>query len=132
MESDFEKIKDFTELKVWQMAHELKLGIYEFVKLLPESEKFNRVSQLKKAICSVSANIAEGFGRYHYQENIQFCRQARGSLDEARDYLITSRDLKEVREDKCNYLINKCIEVKKILNGYIRFLNNKKQQKNSN
>ena len=128
MNGDFDKIKDFTELKVWQMAHELKLEIYEFVKLLPENEKFNRIFQLKKSICSVSANIAEGFGRYHYQENIQFCRQSRGSLDESRDHLLTSRDLKEAPEDKCNYLINKCIEVKKLLNGYIRFLNKKKNQ----
>jgi len=127
MESDFKKINDFTNLKAWQLAHLLKLEIYEFTKLLPESEKFNRIIQLKRAACSVTANIAEGYGRYHYQENIQFCRQARGSLDESRDYLITSRDLREAPLDTCNNLIEKCINAKKCLNGYLRFLNKNKQ-----
>ena len=128
MKSDFKKTLDFTDLKVWQLAHELKLEIYEFTKLLPESEKFNRVAQLKRSISSVSANIAEGFGRFHYQENIQFCRQARGSLEESRDYLITSRDLKEASEDICDNLIDKCLRERMVLNGYIRFLKNAKNE----
>jgi len=126
MKSDYVQIKNFTDLEVWQLAHKLKLEIYEITKLLPESEKFNRISQLRRAACSISANIAEGFGRYHYRENIQFCRQGRGSLEECLDYLITSRDLKELPKEKCEDLINKCIRVRMVLNGYINFLNNLK------
>jgi len=128
MKSDFNKINSFTDLKVWQLAHEFKLEIYEFVQLLPESEKFNRVSQLKRAACSVTANIAEGFGRYHFQENIQFCRQARGSLEEVLDNVITSKDLNETPKETCNHLIKKCMRVRMLLNGYIRYLNNLKSK----
>lgn len=68
------KIKDFTDLEVWKLAHQLRLEIYKFVELLPKEERFNRVIQLKRSVSSIPANISEGFGRYHYQENIQFCR----------------------------------------------------------
>ena len=50
------------------------------VKILPEEEKYNLSSQMRRAAVSITANIAEGYGRYHYQENIQFCRQSRGVL----------------------------------------------------
>ena len=128
MKSDFEQINNFTDLKAWQVAHELKLEIYEFTKLLPESEKFNRVSQLKRAASSITANIAEGFGRYHWQEKIQFCRHARGSLEECIDHITSSRDLKEAPREKCDYLIDKCVRVRMLINGYIRFLNNSKSE----
>ena len=108
MKSDLKIINDFTDLTVWQLAHQLKIEVYSFTELLPDSEKYNRVIQLKKAVSSISANIAEGFGRYHFQENIQFCRQARGSLDETKDHLITSRDLHEAPIERCNGLVEKC------------------------
>jgi len=126
MKSDLKIINDFTDLTVWQLAHQLKIEVYSFTELLPDSEKYNRVIQLKKAVSSISANIAEGFGRYHFQENIQFCRQARGSLDETKDHLITSRDLHEAPIERCNGLIEKCNLLKKVLNGYIRSLKNTK------
>jgi four helix bundle protein len=59
---------------------------------LPDLEKFDLASQLRRAAISVTANLAEGFGRFGYQENAQLCRQARGSLYEVRDHLTTCVD----------------------------------------
>lgn len=121
-----QEIKDFTDLEVWKMAHQLRLEVYEFIKQLPLEEKFNRISQLRRSGSSVPANIAEGYGRFHYQENIQFCRQARGSLEETRDNIIAAKDLKQAPISECDRLIQYCLELRKVLNGYIRYLKNKK------
>ncbi len=66
--------------------------MYSLVGSFPTEEKFGLVKQIRDAATSTTANIAEGFGRYHYQENIQFCRISRGSLFEILDHLITSVD----------------------------------------
>lgn len=110
----------FTELIVWQKSHQLMLDVYEFTKLLPPAERYNRISQLQRSASSISANIAEGFGRYHYQQNIQFCRQARGSLQETKNHIIAARDLKQAAEKQSSQLINQCEEIYKILNSYIK------------
>ncbi len=68
------QVNTFEDLEVWKKSHKLMLDIYKFTEYLPNDEKYNRIIQLKKSSSSVPANLAEGFGRYHYQENIQFCR----------------------------------------------------------
>ena len=85
-------IRDFKDLQVWQVARELRTELYRLAKLLPDFEKFGLASQIRRAASSVTANIAEGFGRFGYQENAQMCRQARGSLYELRDHLTTCID----------------------------------------
>jgi|SRR3989344_1028932 len=114
------KITKFTDLIVWQKAHRLMVEIYKFSSFLPKEEKYNRISQIKRSSSSVSANIAEGFGRFHYQENIQFCRQARGSLEETINHIIAIRDLEQAPEDVCNVLLGQSEEIRKLLNGYIK------------
>ncbi len=68
------RVRDFKDLDVWKAARELRRKIYNLAKSLPDSEKFGLSSQLRRAGVSVTANIAEGFGRFGYQENVQFCR----------------------------------------------------------
>jgi len=80
-----------------------------------------------RASRSVTANIAEGYGRFHYQENIQFCRQARGSLYELLDHLTCALDegyLTKDRIETLNIEITSCL---KLLNGYISYLKKAKQ-----
>lgn len=72
-------IKDFDELEVWQKANGFLIKIYDVVRSFPREEQYLLVKQLLSAAASIGANIAEGFGRYHYQENIQFLRMAHGS-----------------------------------------------------
>lgn len=102
------------------------IEIYEFVKLLPPFEKYNRISQLLRASSSVPANIAEGHGRYYYLENTAFCRKARGSLYEVKNHIMACRDLHQAEKIQCNRLIDRCDTIRKILNGYIRYLKKQK------
>jgi four helix bundle protein len=113
-------ITDFTDLEVWKAARELRMAIYGLARRLPDSEKDGLASQLRRAATSVTANIAEGYGRYSYQENAQFCRQARGSLYELRDHLTTCLDEHYLSEDKSVELERLAHRVIQLINGYIR------------
>ena len=73
-------IKDFMDLDVWKVAREFRTELYKVARTLPDVEKFALGAQIRRAATSVTANIAEGYGRFGYQENVQFCRQARGSF----------------------------------------------------
>jgi len=101
---------------------------YKFCEFLPKDEKYNRVSQIKRAVSSPPANIAEGYGRYHWQEAIQFCRNARGSIDEVTNHVIAARDLGQVPEQECEKILELCQKARKVVNGYIRFLRRKKYE----
>ncbi|HEY0653184.1 MAG TPA: four helix bundle protein, partial [Chryseosolibacter sp.] len=85
-------IKSFEELQCWKVGRELRVEISKAIKTFPEHEKFELVSQMRRASRSVTNNIAEGFGRYHYQEFIRFCRISRGSLTELSDHLTIAWD----------------------------------------
>ncbi|MGB7786770.1 MAG: four helix bundle protein, partial [Salinimicrobium sp.] len=100
----------------------LRIEISDLIKQFPDYEKFELVSQMRRASRSVTHNIAEGYGRFHYKENIQFCRVSRGSLYEIQDQLITAFD--EGYIDKKYYLEMKLkvVECTTILNGYIKYL----------
>jgi four helix bundle protein len=100
----------------------LRNEISNLVKKFPKEEKYRLVDQMLRASRSVTNNIAEGYGRFYYQENIQFCRQSRGSLYELMDHIIIALDEEIINRDtfKSTYdLIEKCIA---LLNGYINFL----------
>ena len=114
------RVRDFTDLEVWQLARELRRYAYTTAGQFPADERFGLAQQLRRAATSVTANIAEGFGRYSYQENIQFCRLARGSIYELRDHLSTAADQGYVTPDdhrRSDALAQRVIQV---LNGYIR------------
>jgi four helix bundle protein len=114
------QIRDFMDLQVWQLARELRKMIYGLVRNFPGDERFGLSVQLRRAAVSITANIAEGFGRFSYQENIQFCRQARGSAFEVRDHLITAFDegyLTLEQHRQADVLSQRVVQT---LNGYIR------------
>jgi len=115
-------IKDFTDLLVWQQANSIRVVVYQLLNDLPKTEDFNLTSQLRRSACSIASNIAEGYGRFSYQENAQFCRQARGSLDETRDHLIFIKTVYKNLSKPSDSLLSKCLECRKTLNGYIKYL----------
>lgn len=82
-------IRNLEDLETWQRARGLAGKIYELTANFPGSEKHILVLQIKRVAVSVPANIAEGFGRYHAQESIQFYRNARGSLYELRSHFLS-------------------------------------------
>jgi four helix bundle protein len=114
------KVKDFKDLEVWKAARELRKEIYSLAKKLPDYERFGLASQLRRAASSVTANIAEGFGRYGYQENAQLSRQARGSLYELRDHLTTCVDEGYLALPEGRRIDRNAQRVTQVLNGYLR------------
>lgn len=97
--SVYDATRDFTTLEAWQKAREVKLFfVGKVIQKLPSAEKYNLGIQIRKAAVSTTANIAEGYGRFHYQEGIQFYRIARGSLYELKDHLISCHDLVTLTE----------------------------------
>jgi four helix bundle protein len=112
----------FEELEVWKSARALRNKVSELVKTFPKQEQYRLTDQIIRSSRSISANIAEGFGRFHYRENIQFCRQARGSLFETLDHLICAHDLDYIDKTTLNNLKDEIMQNLKLLNGYIVYL----------
>jgi len=114
-------------LDAWKRAREFALEIYrEIIPLLPAEEKYNLTDQIRRAAISVPANIAEGYGRYYYQSNVQFCYNARGSLEELISHLILAHDLGYVNDDSFIEKMAKANNLVKLINGYIAFLKREK------
>jgi len=121
--------RSFEDLEVYKAAREYRKKIYQLVKELPAEEKYNLAGQMRRAALSLTNNIGEGHGRYHYQENIQFCRISRGSLMELIDDLNVCIDEKYFSLDYLRKLKEEGYTVNKILNGYIAYLKKKRNEK---
>ncbi len=122
--------KGFDGLKVWQKAHALMLDVHKklvpaIMKIAPD-EKYDLVSQIRRSSKSVPANIAEGHGRYYYGDNVRFCYNARGSLDETVNHLNVSFDLDYCPKPLYDDLRTQADEIRRMLNGYIDWLKEKK------
>ena len=120
--------KSFEDLEVYKAAREFRKKIYKLIKELPPEEKYNLAGQMRRASLSLTNNIGEGHGRYHFQENIQFCRISRGSLMELIDDLNTCIDEKYFPLDYLEELKAEGYTVNKMLNGYIAYLEKRKNQ----
>ncbi|MCE1165728.1 MAG: four helix bundle protein [Bacteroidetes bacterium] len=127
---DTNKTYSFGDLDVWKEGRKLRMEIERIAKILPLEEKYKLKDQMIRAVRSITNNIAEGYGRFHYQENIQFCRQSRGSVYELIDDVIICSDNSYIDHNKFIDLKSQCEKVVKLLNGYINFL--KKQKENEN
>ncbi|MCL6219632.1 four helix bundle protein [Zunongwangia pacifica] len=117
-----DKIKSFEDLKCWQEARVLRNQIKDLIQTFPDYEKYELISQMRRASRSVTHNIAEGYGRFHYKENIQFCRTSRGSLYELLDQLITANDENYIDNDKLEAYKKQITNCLSLLNGYINYL----------
>jgi len=114
------------DLNVWIKCRELKNKLSKVARELPAEEKYRLTDQLIRASRSITNNIAEGYGRFHFQENIQFLRQSRGSLYECKDHLYCALDDGYISMEKFNLLKEECSICLKILNGYIKYLKDRK------
>jgi four helix bundle protein len=118
---------NFEDLEVWKEARVLRLEIDKMMNKFPSDEKFRLKDQMLHASRSITNNIAEGYGRYHYQENIQFCRQSRGSAFELLDDFIICKDKEYINSEEFERLKAQCNSVIKLLNGYINYLKKQKE-----
>jgi len=115
-------MRTFKDLEVWIKYRQLRQEVWTLVKEFPPEEKYRLSDQMIRSSRSPSTQIAEGYGRYHFQENIQFCRIARGSLYEVIDHLsvcLDSHYITSIKHDAIENLIYECI---RLLNGYISYL----------
>ena len=114
--------KGLESLKVWQRGMEFAVEIHKNVlSLFPPEEKWALTNQLRRASQSIPANIAEGYGRYYYQEGIRFCYLARGSLEEVYSHLVLTQKLKYLDSRISQSLFEEISEIRRMLNGYIGF-----------
>ncbi|MCL5027691.1 MAG: four helix bundle protein [Bacteroidetes bacterium] len=111
-----EKSKSFTELIVWQKAHQFTLEVYKITKIFPKEELFGLTSQFRRAAVSVPANIAEGYRKRGKNDKVKFLNTSEGSLEECKYYLTLSKDLCYIENNKD--LKNLAEEVSKLLNSY--------------
>ncbi len=119
------KIKSFTDLEAWREAHKLVLMIYRVTEKFPRKEIFCLVSQMRRAVISISSNIAEGFSRNTTGEKCQFYGMASGSLTELQNQLLVVRDIKYIENNEFNTIAKQTISVAKLINGLKRIKNTK-------
>jgi len=116
---DKKVIHSFEDLEVYKLARKFSEKVNQLIKKLPNIEEFNLKNQMRRAKLSATNNIAEGFGRYHYQENIQFCRQSRGSICELIDDFNECYANGYIDQNETDQLKREAYRLIKVLNGYI-------------
>ena len=121
-------VKSLETLNTWVKAKEFALRVYqEVAPLLPKEEKWSMAQQIRRAANSIPANIAEGYGRFHYQDNIRFCYIARGSLEETLSHLVMCIELGYIPKSLFDSLNKDGEKLTQLINGYIGYLKRSKQ-----
>lgn len=115
-----EKVQNFYQLDAWKKGHTLVLEIYVLTRKFPKEELYGITSQVRRVASSVTANIAEGFGRFHYNDKIRFYHLARGSVGEVQNFLFLARDLHFIEHEECDGLKEKLDDIRRLINGLIR------------
>jgi four helix bundle protein len=124
-------IQGLQRLEVWRRGRDFAIRIYrDVLPLLPAEEKWNLNSQIRRSSLSIPANIAEGYGRFYYQDNVRYCYYSRGSLNETLNHLVFSFEAKYISETLYKELSTEGEEIDRMLNGYIAYLKRSKQGAN--
>ncbi len=122
---DYYKLDNF---QLYNLARDYRKKIYTLIKTLPSEEKYALVPQIRRAAISISNNIAEGHGRWHFKETVQFCRIAKGSVEEIIDDLNICIDEKYFNGKMCGELKQDGYNLIKKINGYISYIRKQKDQ----
>ncbi len=124
-------IEGLQKLDVWCKARDFALVIYrQVLPLLPPEEKWGLAQQIRRSAQSIPANIAEGYGRYYYQDNVRFCYIARGSLKETLSQIVLANQLAFIPDGLYQKLGEEGKELTRLINGYIAYLKRSKQGAN--
>src|SRR5947199_9082384 len=126
MTTEPKAFRTFEDLEVYQIAREFRKAMYGVSRRLPNFEKFELASQIRRAAVSLTNNIAEGHGRYHYLDQIKFTLQARGSLEELIDDLNVCADEDYVSLEEIGSLKEEGWRTRQLVDGYIRYLREQK------
>jgi four helix bundle protein len=115
------------DFELYKLGREFRKKVYGLIRKLPPEEKYCLASQMRRAAVSITNNIAEGHGRWHYQENIRFCRIARGSLDEMIDDLNSCHDESYGEVGIVANLKEEAYSLIGRINGYLAYLRKSQQ-----
>jgi len=110
--------KSFKDLIVWQKARDLAVEVYKVTEKFPKEERYGLTSQMRRAVISISSNIAESYHRFHYKEKKQFLFVAFGSGSELESQI----EIAKILFSRLNYqeIENLLSEVMKILNSFLK------------
>jgi len=122
--ADKAKIKSFTDLNAWREGHKLVLMVYEATDKFPKKEIFCLVIQMRRAVISMTSNIAEGFSRQTGKEKYQFYSIAHGSLTEIQNQLLIARDLKYIDLKEFSQIATQSAIVHKLITGLKKSIRN--------
>ena len=118
-----DSIRTFEDLECWKACRELRVFVARSLcKTLPKDERYRLGDQILRSARSTTANIAEGYGRFHYLDNAKFCSNARGSCWETIDHMITANDEELISQDLLDQGRAVAARAVALLNGYISYL----------
>ncbi len=117
-----EKITKFEDMPVWNDAISLAVLVYEITKQFPKEEQFSLTSQIRRAATSISANIAEGFGRKTIKDKLHFYVIAYGSLLEVKNFVYLSTRLDFITESQQSSILDLCVSLQKQINAIMRHM----------
>lgn len=120
------ELRTFEDLECWQACREVHVfTVRQIIPVLPKDEKYRLADQLLRASRSGTADIAEGYGRFHYLDTAKFCSNARGSVYEVLDHLITAEIETLISAELLASGREKVEAAIRLLNGYIHYLQDK-------
>ncbi|MFA7359822.1 MAG: four helix bundle protein [Candidatus Kapaibacterium sp.] len=119
-----EKIRSHKDLEVWKKSVELVTNVYEISREFPKEEMYCMTNQIRRAAISIPSNIAEGAGRFHNKEFIQFLYISLGSCSELETQLIICSNLNFIDSSRLNSLTSKIFIIRRLLLGLIKSLKN--------
>ena len=120
--------KGLQSLVVWQKAMQFAVTVNKTILIkIPDYEKWALIDQLRRSTLSIPANIAEGYGRFYFQEGVRFAYIARGSLEESLSHLVFAHEMGYINKTEFDQCEKDLIELQRLLNGYINYLKKSKQ-----
>jgi four helix bundle protein len=122
-----EREQSFENLECYQKALQLYIAAYRLAAKLPDHERYNLASQIRRSSLSILLNIAEGYGRYHYLDKLKFFYIARGSLQETLSAFVAANSAAYLDEEQMKWVRDIELEIEKALNGYIGFIRKQAQ-----
>lgn len=126
-----DEVRGLDHLEIWKVAVDFAVFVQrKIVPLLPVEEKWALAAQLRRSVQSIPANIAEGYGRYYFTENVRFCYIARGSLEETYNHLVMANRLGYLPDSQLHAIVSEVVRLRQLLHGYIAFLKRSKRGEN--
>jgi len=120
------EFRTFEDLEVYKAGRKFRKKMYGVARRLPDFEKFGLASQIRRASVSLTNNMAEGHGRYHFADQVRFFLGSRGSLQESVDDINVCNDEKYLEGDEITELKREAWRVLGLINGYLRYLRDRK------